>query len=69
MLPSKRVYFLLILGIAIAPTLAFFVSIPASIFLTLLFDVTVLGLMVVDGLHGDRIPYWLCYLWRIFCIF
>jgi uncharacterized protein (DUF58 family) len=51
MLPSKRVYFLLILGIAIAPTLAVFVGIPASIFLTLLFDVTVLGLMVVDGLQ------------------
>lgn len=51
MLPSKRVYFLLILGIAIAPTLTFCTSIWASLFITLLFDVIVLGLMVVDGLQ------------------
>lgn len=50
MLPSKRVYFLLILGIAIAPTLALFTSIGTSLFITLLFDITVLGLMVVEGL-------------------
>ncbi|WP_017316400.1 DUF58 domain-containing protein [Mastigocladopsis repens] len=54
MLPSRRVYFLLILGIAIAPTLAFFVSIPASLLITLLFDLMVLGLMVVDGLQVRR---------------
>ncbi len=51
MLPSRKVYFLLILGIAIAPTLAIFLSIPISIAVTLLFDVIVLEVMVVDGLR------------------
>lgn len=49
MVPASRVYLLLLLGIAIAPILAFFFSIPASIAMTLLFDAIVLGLMVVDG--------------------
>ncbi len=37
MVPSSKVYFLLMLGIAIAPTLAIFLSIPTSIAVTLLY--------------------------------
>jgi len=51
MLPSRRVYFLLGLGIAIAPILCLFLSIPLSIAITLLFDAIVLGLMIVDSLQ------------------
>lgn len=54
MVPSKRVYFLLILGIFIAPTIAIFLGVPNSILLTLLFDVAVLVLMLVDGLQVRR---------------
>ncbi|MHC5832628.1 MAG: DUF58 domain-containing protein, partial [Nostoc sp.] len=50
MVPSRRVYLLLILGIAAAPILCLFLSITAAIAITLLFDAIVLGLMVVDGL-------------------
>ncbi len=49
MVPSRRVYWLLILGIAIALIISLLLSISASIAITLLFDFTVLGLMVVDG--------------------
>ncbi|WGV28187.1 DUF58 domain-containing protein [Halotia branconii] len=49
MVPSKRVYWLLIFGIAIALVISLFFSIAASIVVTVLFDFTVLGLMVVDG--------------------
>ncbi|MBR8839866.1 MAG: DUF58 domain-containing protein [Stigonema ocellatum SAG 48.90 = DSM 106950] len=52
MVASKRVYVLLILGIAIAPALAIFFGIAVSIAVVLLFDGIVLGLMVVDGLLG-----------------
>ncbi|MEB3182051.1 MAG: DUF58 domain-containing protein, partial [Nostocaceae cyanobacterium] len=52
MVPSIRVYWLLLLGIAIAPLVAMVQSIPTSIFVTLLYDAVVLGLMVIDGLRG-----------------
>ncbi|RCJ27041.1 hypothetical protein A6770_02440 [Nostoc minutum NIES-26] len=48
MVPARRVYLLLVLGIAIVPLLCFFLSIAASIAVILLFDVLVLGLMIVD---------------------
>ncbi len=54
MIPSRLVYFLLVLGIAIAPILAVFFSIPISIAVSLLSDVVVLTLMVVDGLRVRR---------------
>jgi uncharacterized protein (DUF58 family) len=54
MVASRRVYLLLILGIAIAPILAIFTGISISIVVTLLFDVLVLGLMVVDGSRVRR---------------
>ncbi|MFK0735302.1 MAG: DUF58 domain-containing protein [Gloeotrichia echinulata GP01] len=54
MIPSLRVYLLLIFGIAIAPILSLFFGIPWSIAIALLFDVVVLGLMVVDGLRVRR---------------
>jgi uncharacterized protein (DUF58 family) len=54
MVPANRVYLLLVIGIAIAPILAMVFGIPASIAIALLFDVLVLGLMVVDGLRLKR---------------
>ncbi|WP_026732770.1 DUF58 domain-containing protein [Fischerella sp. PCC 9605] len=54
MIPARRVYLLLILGIAIAPILAVFLSISTSIAITLLFDVVVLALMVVDAVRVRR---------------
>ncbi|MEH2296971.1 DUF58 domain-containing protein [Nostoc sp.] len=54
MLPSRRVYLLLVLGIAIAPILCLFLNIKPTIAITLLFDAIVLGLMVVDGLQVRR---------------
>lgn len=49
MVPSKRVYFLLGLGIVAVPTIAIFVGVTISIAITLVFDAIALGLMVVDG--------------------
>lgn len=54
MIPSRRVYLLLLLGIALAPLLASVWSVPVSILDTLLFDGIVLGLMVLDGLRVRR---------------
>ncbi len=54
MVPSRRVYFLLVSGIAIAPIIAMFLNISSSIAITLLFDVIVLGLMIVDGRRSRR---------------
>jgi uncharacterized protein (DUF58 family) len=54
MIPSRRVYLLLILGIAIASTLAIFFGVRASITITLLYDAVVLASMVVDGLLVRR---------------
>ncbi|AFZ26077.1 hypothetical protein Cylst_3966 [Cylindrospermum stagnale PCC 7417] len=54
MVPAKRVYYLLISGIAIAPILSQIISIPASIAVTSLFDAVILGLMIVDGLRVRR---------------
>lgn len=50
MVPSKKVYLLLLLGIAIAPFVAIASNPVQSALVTLLFDGIVLGLMVVDGL-------------------
>ena len=49
MIPSKKVYLLLLLGIALAPLLAIVWDVPLSILGTLIFDGSVLGLMVLDG--------------------
>ncbi|WP_066374844.1 DUF58 domain-containing protein [Anabaena sp. CA = ATCC 33047] len=49
MVAAKRVYLLLLLGLAIAPLLSLFFGITASIAITLIFDIAVLALMVVDG--------------------
>ncbi|WP_373526382.1 DUF58 domain-containing protein [Nostoc sp.] len=61
MVPSRRVYFLLVLGITIstmgvaaAPILSLSLSIRTTIALTLLFDAIILGLMVVDGSRVRR---------------
>ncbi|MBN3910589.1 MAG: DUF58 domain-containing protein [Nostoc sp. NMS1] len=54
MVPSKRVYLLLVLGIAIAPILYLFLSIKATIAIIVLFDAIILGLMVADGLQVRR---------------
>ena len=63
MIPSKRLYFFLVLGIAIALLLATFFNQQVSILGTLLFDVIVLGLAVWDGqrvkphrVHVTRTP-------------
>lgn len=55
MVPAKRVYFLLILGIAIASIIATFLNVSISIAFILLFDVIVLGLMIVDGRRSRRL--------------
>jgi uncharacterized protein (DUF58 family) len=49
MLPSRRFYLLLMVGVAIAPVLAIFLGISVSLVVALLFDAIALGLMVVDG--------------------
>ncbi|MEH2236731.1 DUF58 domain-containing protein [Nostoc sp.] len=61
MVPSRRVYLWLVLGIAMsttgvaaAPMLSLFLNIKATIAITLLFDAIVFGLMVVDGLQVRR---------------
>ncbi|AFY45281.1 DUF58 domain-containing protein [Nostoc sp. PCC 7107] len=51
MIPSQRLYLFLISGVAIAPILSLFLTIPVSIAITLLFDVIILLLMIVDGLR------------------
>lgn len=54
MVPARRVYFLLISEIAIAPIIAMFLNIFSSIAITLLFDVIILALMIVDGKRSRR---------------
>ena len=49
MIPSRRVYLLLLLGIAIALILAILLGEQVSIIATLLFDSMVLGLAIWDG--------------------
>ena len=51
MTASRKVYLLLLLGIAIAPLLAAVWGVPVSIQGILLFDAFVLGLMLMDGLR------------------
>jgi uncharacterized protein (DUF58 family) len=57
MVPAKRVYIFLSLGIAIAPILSILIGVPASIALTGLFDAIILGCMLVDGwrVKSDRL--------------
>lgn len=54
MIPSRRVYILLILGIAITPVIATIWSVSLSILVILLFDAIVLGLMIIDSLLVRR---------------
>jgi uncharacterized protein (DUF58 family) len=54
MVPARRVYLLLVSGIAIAPILAMFFNISSSIAIALLFDVIILGLMIIDGRRSHR---------------
>jgi uncharacterized protein (DUF58 family) len=49
MVPGRRVYLLLILGVAIAPILATFFGVSQSIAIILLFDVVLMVLTIVDG--------------------
>mgnify|MGYP001794233465 CR=1 FL=1 len=57
MIPSRRTYFLLILGIIIAPILTIFIGISTSITVILLFDAAILLLMLVDNwrLQNNRV--------------
>ncbi|MFB2978977.1 DUF58 domain-containing protein [Microseira sp. BLCC-F43] len=52
MIPSPRVYLLLILGLAIAPILASLSTINIGITTTLIFDGIILGLMIIDGVRS-----------------
>lgn len=52
MIPSLRVYLLLLLGMAIAIPIANIWDVQIAIVSTLLFDATVLGLVLVDGLRA-----------------
>ncbi|KST62366.1 DUF58 domain-containing protein [Mastigocoleus testarum] len=54
MLPSKKVYLLLLLAVFIAIPLAILFGVGVSISLILLFDGIVLGLMAIDGLMTRR---------------
>lgn len=54
MVPSRRAYLLLVLGMAIAIALADIWSVSVAIIATLLFDVAVLGLMFADGLRSRK---------------
>lgn len=54
MIPARRVYILLLLGIAIAPILATIWNVSLSILAILLFDAIVLGLMIIDSLLVRR---------------
>ena len=49
MIPSRRVYGLLLLGIAIAILIAILISPQVSIISTLVFDSVVIGLAIWDG--------------------
>ncbi|MBD2666763.1 hypothetical protein B6N60_02937 [Richelia sinica FACHB-800] len=51
MVPAKRVYILLTLGILIAVILAILINIYAAITITLLLDILILVLMAVDGIR------------------
>ncbi len=52
MIPSARVYLLLVLGLAIAPILAAIFTISIGIAATLIFDGMILGLMIIDGMRS-----------------
>ena len=50
MIPARKAYLLLLLGIAIAPLVATIQNVSLSILVTLVFDGIVLGLAIADGL-------------------
>jgi uncharacterized protein (DUF58 family) len=50
MIPARRVYLLLLLGIAVAPLLATIWNVPRSIAVMLLFDAIILGVTIADSL-------------------
>ena len=56
MIPARKVYLLLLLGIAIAPLVATIENVSLSILVTLVFDGIVLGLAIADGLLVRRNP-------------
>lgn len=49
MIPSQKVYFLLIAGIFIAPIVSMMLGVYPTLILVLLFDIVVLSLTVIDG--------------------
>jgi uncharacterized protein (DUF58 family) len=50
-IPARRTYLLLLLGIAIATILAIFTNQQSSILVTLIYDLIILGLALVDGIR------------------
>lgn len=54
MIPTKKVYLLLALGIVIAPTIASFTKVSTGIAVILLYDAVILTLMIIDSLRVRR---------------
>lgn len=54
MIPARKVYLLLLLGIAIAPLVATISNVSLSIVVTLVFDGIVLGIAIADGIFVWR---------------
>lgn len=54
MIPSRKVYLLLTLGIVIAPVIASFTKVSTGIAIILLYDAIILVLMIIDSLRARR---------------
>ncbi|MBF2066950.1 MAG: DUF58 domain-containing protein [Calothrix sp. C42_A2020_038] len=54
MIPARKVYLLLTLGVVIAPVIASFTKVSNGIVAILLYDAVVLILMIIDSLRGRR---------------
>lgn len=54
MIPSARLYLLLIIGLAIAPTLSSIFTINIGMIATLIFDAIALALMIIDRMRSRR---------------
>lgn len=54
MIPTKRVYLLLTLGIILAPAVASFTKVSTGIAVILLYDAVILTLMIIDSLRVRR---------------
>ncbi|BAZ17768.1 hypothetical protein NIES4071_96480 [Calothrix sp. NIES-4071] len=54
MIPTKKVYLLLSLGIILAPTIASFTKVATGISIILLYDAVILTLMIIDSLRARR---------------